>query len=429
MTIPKKFLLAALAVTLIQTTGCSSKGEPAAEPTASLQPQATQVTETESTMTPAQSQQPDPTPSASAALKADKNAMMERSLISTGNTYRMKRVIEQAKSGKDVTVAYLGGSITEGFNSLEHSYAKQSFQYFADYYGTGSNVKYVNAGMAGTPSTLGLIRVDRDVLDHEPDVVFVEFAVNDSTDAQSLTAYESLVRRLMNSKKQPAVVLVFTLTETGYSVQNEMETIGSHYGLPMISVKNAIQSELQAGTMTWKDYSDDTVHPDRNGHTLIADMIQHYYTVLEGKPKDSEAKLPDATVYGKDFEGMVMLDAESFKPDSLGTFDPEPTIKQFPTGWSNRSAGGNQSFSFDVTASSLFIVIRENNDPSLGAAVVLVDGEAKLALDGNNSSGWNNPTAKLVFRDSKVKKHHIEVKMGIGSEQKEFSILAFGVVK
>lgn len=45
------------------------------------------------------------------------NEMIKNSLISTGNNVRIKKVIEKAKNGEDVTIAYIGGSITEGANA------------------------------------------------------------------------------------------------------------------------------------------------------------------------------------------------------------------------------------------------------------------------------------------------------------------------
>ncbi len=40
--------------------------------------------------------------------------MIARSLIQTGNTYRIYRTIQRARLGEDVTLAYIGGSITQG---------------------------------------------------------------------------------------------------------------------------------------------------------------------------------------------------------------------------------------------------------------------------------------------------------------------------
>ena len=41
-------------------------------------------------------------------------AMIAKSLMNLGNTYRIRKAIEKAKAGKSVTVAYIGGSITQG---------------------------------------------------------------------------------------------------------------------------------------------------------------------------------------------------------------------------------------------------------------------------------------------------------------------------
>ena len=40
--------------------------------------------------------------------------MMEASVINAGNTYRLAEVMQRASAGEDITIAYLGGSITDG---------------------------------------------------------------------------------------------------------------------------------------------------------------------------------------------------------------------------------------------------------------------------------------------------------------------------
>ena len=46
-----------------------------------------------------------------------RQAMIEKSIYSYGNTSRMKNKIKQAQSGEKTTVAYIGGSITEGLTA------------------------------------------------------------------------------------------------------------------------------------------------------------------------------------------------------------------------------------------------------------------------------------------------------------------------
>ena len=53
-------------------------------------------------------------PAATADSTLFTDEMVQRSLLSVGNTQRMHKAIEKAKNGEDVTLVYLGGSITEG---------------------------------------------------------------------------------------------------------------------------------------------------------------------------------------------------------------------------------------------------------------------------------------------------------------------------
>lgn len=46
--------------------------------------------------------------------------MVDRSLLSVGDMTRMADVFQKAQNGEDITVAYIGGSITEGYNAGNH---------------------------------------------------------------------------------------------------------------------------------------------------------------------------------------------------------------------------------------------------------------------------------------------------------------------
>ena len=71
------------------------------------------------------------------------------------------------------------------------------------------------------------------MLSKSPDICFMEFAVNDSSDEDCQAAYESIVRDL--TENGVAVVLLFSVTEADYSAQDYMKKIGQYYNLPMIS--------------------------------------------------------------------------------------------------------------------------------------------------------------------------------------------------
>ena len=75
-----------------------------------------------------------------------------------------------------------------------------------------------DAGIGGTPSDLGLFRLNRDICSQNPDIVFVEFAVNDGGPAQAnplavKQRMEGIVRQLQALPKQPVVIFIYTAAD------------------------------------------------------------------------------------------------------------------------------------------------------------------------------------------------------------------------
>ena len=207
------------------------------------------------------------------------NTMKADSLLSTGNNARLKNAIAKARNGEDVTLAYIGGSITEGALASPNSkcYAEVSANAFAKAYGKGdgSNVHFINAGMSGTPSDIGVVRYNRDVInrlpegsDH-PDVLFIEFAVNDYGTATKGGGYEGLIRQALKSGS--AVVLIFSVFQSsagGRVMENSYRPYGEYYNLPMISMGDSIISYFnEDGFYDW--YFGDTLHPNNTGYQLM----------------------------------------------------------------------------------------------------------------------------------------------------------------
>lgn len=89
------------------------------------------------------------------------------------------------------------------------------------------NVKFVKAGVGGTPSELGMLRFDRDVLrdGEKPDIVVVEFAVNDEGDETKGDCYESLVRKILKLDWNPAVVLLFSVFANDWNLQDRLSPV------------------------------------------------------------------------------------------------------------------------------------------------------------------------------------------------------------
>ncbi|MBO5985874.1 MAG: hypothetical protein J6Q02_03650, partial [Lachnospiraceae bacterium] len=78
-------------------------------------------------------------------------AILGRSLMNLGNYARVKRVLDRAKRGEEVTIAFIGGSITQGAGATpidKKAYAYQTWERFKGNF--GENVKLIKAGVGGT---------------------------------------------------------------------------------------------------------------------------------------------------------------------------------------------------------------------------------------------------------------------------------------
>lgn len=355
--------------------------------------------------------------------------MLEQSLVSEGNNYRMKKAIEKAHNNEKVTLIYVGASITEQRNrEMDSCYASLSYEYFKDSFGRSDNIRYINAGITGTTSTLGLVRLENDVLQYSPDIVFVEFAVNDMKDEVSREVFESMVISLLMAESQPAVILLFMCSESRYSCQGHMQVIGEHYRLPMISIKDALLAGINLNLLKWADYADDNLHPNKNGHYLIAELIANYFKKVRVAETDEEFILPEKPFYGNSFTDITVLDSRNAKITSTGSFFAQKaeTLYEFKYGWNHFNNSGNDSLVMKLNCKNLFAVYKESNSSTVGNAEVYVDGQLKCKLNGYQMFAWNNPTCKLVFSEATSIEHTIEIKMVAGDEKKEFDLMAFG---
>lgn len=372
--------------------------------------------------------------------------LLANAQMSLGNNRRLKAVIKRAQAGEQITVASIGGSITEGAGALRYKqcYAYQTYESFKNAYGAGdgSNVHFVNAGVGGTPSTFGLLRYQRDIVsrvtddDGLPDIVLVEYAVNDGEEPTQHGCYESLVKQILQQPNQPVVILVFAVFPTGYTLQEELKKVGSTYDLMMVSTKNGA-FPLVGDKWTSEEFFYDIYHPTTLGHKVMADCIFHTIKAAAEQPEAKEdINLDVPPAYGTGYIGLKTIFKDSHEEKirlSFGGFcgDDEHSYRNLPIGtvyaknFYHTAEYGKESLTFEAVCKNFLLAYRSVNDESYGKIEVWVDGRKVKTINGNTGS-WGQSVTDLIFAEDTAAKHTIEIRMAPGEEEKKFTITCMG---
>lgn len=357
--------------------------------------------------------------------------MYSRAIFNEGDQTRIAAAMKKAKNGEEITVGVIGGSITQG--SLASTPANCYASKFNDWWVNKfpeAKVNFVNAGIGGTNSYLGVHRVDDQLLAYDPDVVIVEFSVNDTDKVMNKYSYDSLVRKILSHSTNPAVILLFTTMEDGTSLQDIHSEIGSAYDLPMISYHDVVYPEVAAGTLNWKDISPDNIHPNDAGHDIINQIVSRYldeiYDKLDSITDEPAAFAADACTndYYKNAKTYSAADITATESEGFEVVEKD-FYDQFHNNWKS-TEGGRLVFDLECQNFGLFYMC--TTDGKSGKYEVYVDGERKGVIDADFTGGWGNygSTYQAVISKESAA-HTIEIKPAEGSEGKGITILGLMV--
>jgi len=280
----------------------------------------------------------------------------------------LPKVNQDPFAGKDeVNVVFLGGSITEGAgasNRAETCYAALVGKYLKEAY-EDKTVNVYNEGVGGTGSDYGLMRLSRDIIVHNPDVVFVEFAVNDGG-LDKRVEMESIVRTLNSLDKKPYIVYLYTTRKDFVSGKAYHAQVADFYGIPQIDLLPDLKAAVDAAGGDTTIYLPDGTHPSDAGYQVYADKI---IACLEtGRflqyPNVTDEKLMDMSGVA-DFETLPATEAEA-----SGTWAEEKANLN-RTCMISSTAGDTLTFEFTGNAFGVELIL---NDAG-GKYDIYIDGE------------------------------------------------------
>ena len=343
----------------------------------------------------------------------------ENGWVNRGNLYRMKELMRRAERGDRLTLAFLGGSITQGSVSTQYTncYAYRVYEWFVKRF-PKTAFTYVNAGVGGTTSQFGVARVDEDVLLYKPDFVIIEFSVNDDNTDFYQETYEGLVRKVYGNAFEPAVLLVHNIFyNTGVSAEEKHRAVGTHYKLPSVSMKSTIYQEVASGAIPNREITPDDLHPNSAGHELVAEVISDCLDkIYMQRWEDEEPYVMPEPLTTNAYANAKRYQNHNSNPVCNG-FTADGTLKKyvndmFRCGWTASEKGA--SIIFEVEGTEIAVQYRKSVNLPAPIAVAILDGDEANAvtLDANFDETWGDSLSiDTVAHHIAAGKHKVEIRL------------------
>lgn len=374
------------------------------------------------------------------AQQADENAFVPRDMVECVARGGLPNFYKKCLGGKqDLKVAYLGGSIT-----AQPGWRVQSLDLFRKLFPKAS-FKEIHAAIGGTGSNFGVCRLGKDVLEGKPDLVFVEFAVNDSGTApvEIRKNIEGIVRQIWAQDKTTDICFVYTITngmdkeilKTGKMnrAASVMEEIADYYKIPSINFGKRVAELSGEGKLDMKSskpvakgakadasmktkaavdadgkipFAKDGVHPDSaTGHVLYTEAIERSLpAIFAASKKNSGKRVIPQPMRADCVEkvDIIMMDelpsTKGFERSKFGNSDWGRFVKLVP----------EQEVTFKFKGTRALACVRFGVDG--GMMEVTVDGKKREVRCFDQHCSWNRRVFVMLADQLDNKEHTVKIK-------------------
>lgn len=204
-----------------------------------------------------------------------------------------------------VTVGYLGGSLTmmkEGWRPMFHAWLNKTHP-------RAQSHRQLHVGRGGVGSASGAFFVDQEICGYDPNLVFVEYAINDSDDfltppALRLEFVEGIVRSI--KMRHPACDICFVYmhhvlrgAEISRAVE-DFERVAEHYGIPSIHAGRCFTDLVADGEWSFRGETAapallrDECHPLPPGNELLARLMARSVAEMLRSAPTAARELPQS---------------------------------------------------------------------------------------------------------------------------------------
>jgi len=147
-------------------------------------------------------------------------------------------------------------------------------------------INIINTSIGGENSESGANRFESEVLVHRPDILFIDYALNDQGIGleRAKLAWEKMISTAL--KKGIKVILLSPSPDQRVSIKEsnnvleqhstQIKNLADHYGTGLVDSYSLFRKKVLDGDSI-TNYMSQVNHPNELGHALIADGIIRYF--------------------------------------------------------------------------------------------------------------------------------------------------------
>lgn len=379
----------------------------------------------------------------SSSFQITDDYLSNNSILHDGSHNALKLLLQKTANVNDIKIGVVGGSITMGASASKPAkrYANIIKEWFAKKY-PNKNVKLYNAGIGATDSKFGAFRLKKHLLQYEPDLVIVEYSINDSENELAKETFEGIMRQLGSNKKKPAIIILAMMNAYGDNVEKQHYPLAVHYDLPMLSFKKAFEPLIVNDTIDPNLILADSVHPNDKGHEFAARIVTLYLEKIyneQAEPCNKYDHMPVA-LYTDKFENLKFYEASDLNPIQNHGWELKNHISSLNQPW--RLHGKPLFTKVYVSEKPLSELVIEyygsfaaitfwKERADMGIVTVAVDNKEAAKIDGWGPQTWGGYASTVIIGEKlRFGKHTLSIKLSSKrnpeSRGSYFEILAFG---
>jgi acyl-CoA thioesterase I len=196
-----------------------------------------------------------------------------------------EKTVADLKNGCNVAIVAFGDSITAGF-AVRRGFPSFWREMLQQKY-PESRLELINSGISGDTTLDGLARLDWAVLSYEPDLVTINFGINDCVMGLGLDEFEmnfvEMVRRIRAGPDSEILLLSSQPLETPpydklvRDYYQTIERVAKEMDVGFVDVYDAWMERVRAGTPLGSLILPGLDHPNEAGYRIMAEELMKLF--------------------------------------------------------------------------------------------------------------------------------------------------------